>query len=312
MHKKIHAVGLAIIWQAGACAAESMILYDDLEDPAWKPEVATVYKRVDGLDLPLVIFQPRDRAVPLERRPAVLCLHGGAWGGYQGGDWRSWNGGILAAHARHFAVRGAVGVAFTYRHVARPAQDRAGFEEGPSVFDLLADCRSALRFLRVHADEFGIDPTRMAALGDSAGGHLTAGLGTIDAFDQPGEDTTISGMANATIPCNAIMDLTDPRWITFVPETPRTWEADTPLSREERARRGSPLDNVSARSAPSLVIHGLKDTVVALPIEHACLSAARHEIRPHDPEGPVFGTLSDPERPPRHYRLDPRALLARA
>ena len=69
-------------------------------------------------------------------------------------------------------------------------------------------------------------------------------------------------MANATILCNPITDLNDPAWLKFVPETPRAWEHPGSISRTERAKAISPLSNVTSRSAPSLVVHGLKDRVV--------------------------------------------------
>ena len=236
---------------------------DGLDDDRWQPDQRVTYKRVDGLDLPMALFLPKDRLSIKELRPAVVCIHGGAWSGWRGGDWQTWDGGILVPHARYFSARGAVGVTISYRHVLRPAKDKAAFEKGPSLFELYADCRSAVRYLRQNAERLGIDPKRIAVIGDSAGGHLAACLGTIDRFDEPGEDKSVSAMANLTIPCNPITDLLDPKWLDYVPETPRAWEGDKPLSREARAKAISPLWNVTSSSAPSLLLHGLADGVVA-------------------------------------------------
>ncbi len=254
-HLLLLAFGLALT--AGTLAhGKPFLLFDDLENPAWKPDTQVAYKHAGGIDLPMAIFLPKDRARLAERRPAILLIHGGGWAAYRGGDWRQWDPGVFAIHARYFARRGAVGVVFDYRNHENKSAESA------SLFDQLADCRSAIRFLRAHAADYGIDPGRIAAMGYSAGGHLAAALGTIDAFDNPGDDTTVSGLANATIPCNAIMDLTDPKWSANVPEQPCAWE-QVPLTREERAKRISPLFNVTAKSAPSLVMHGLSDNVVA-------------------------------------------------
>lgn len=38
---------------------------------------------------------------------------------------------------------------------------------------LVIDGKAAVRFLRAHATQFGIDPTRIGVLGDSAGGYLS-------------------------------------------------------------------------------------------------------------------------------------------
>ena len=233
------------------------------EDATRTADATFAYKKIGDLELPMAVFLPKDRTSLTERRPAVLCIHGGAWSGWKGGDVTAWDGSVFAPHARYFAARGAVAVNISYRNVVQPGKDKAGFAAGNSLFDLQSDCRSAIRYLRQHADQFGIDPQRIAVIGDSAGGHLAATLGNIDRYDAPGEDRSISGMANLVIACNPIVDLLDPAWITYVHETPSAWEGDKPLaSREERAKAISPLWNVSPASPPTLIIHGLKDSVV--------------------------------------------------
>lgn len=243
-------------------AAVQRIDPDSLDDEHRKPDVSLAYKKVDGLELPMAVFLPSDRASLAERRPAIVCIHGGAWSGWRGGDCAAWDGGIFARHARYFSARGAVAVTISYRNVFQPGKDKAAFEKGPGLSDLIADCRAALRYLRKNADRFGIDPNRIAVIGDSAGGHLAACLGTIDRFDDPDEDLATGAMANLVITCNPITDLTDPAWFGYVHETPRAWEAGQTLSREARAKAVSPLWNVSAKSAPTLAIHGLKDGIV--------------------------------------------------
>lgn len=250
---------------------------DGLDDDRWQPDQRVAYKRVDGLDLPMALFLPKDRSSIKERRPAVVCIHGGAWSGWRDDDWQTWEGGILVPHARYFSARGAVGVTISYRHVPRPDKEKVAFEKGPSLFELYADCRSAVRYLRQNADRFGIDPKRIAVIGDSAGGHLAACLGTIDRFDEPGEEKSVSAMANLTIPCNPITDLLDPKWLNYVPETPRAWEGDTPLSREDRAKAISPSWNVTSASVPSLLLHGLADRVV-LPVHSADLQKRMQQV----------------------------------
>ena len=77
--------------------------------------------------------------------------------------------------AAPFVGRGYAVAAINYRlsqHAIFPAQ--------------IEDCKAAVRWLRAHAAQYGYDPARVAAFGQSAGGHLAAMLGTtgdVRAFD---------------------------------------------------------------------------------------------------------------------------------
>ena len=212
---------------------------------------ALVYKQAAGGDLKLWQFPPSGLK-PGERRAAVVAIHGGAW--------RAGSADGFFAHARYFAARGAVGFSVDYR-LLRP--------EGPTVADCLADCKSAIRYIRAHAADLGVDPNRIAVLGDSAGGHLAAALAVVPGFDDPADDLSVSAVPNATIPCNPIVDMTEPTWIAFViggraleknapPEALRPTDAQSDL-----ARRLSPLLQVRAGAPPALIMHGLDDGVVS-------------------------------------------------
>jgi acetyl esterase len=94
------------------------------------------------------------------RRPAVVMIHGGGW---RVGDKASW-----ADEAQRFAGHGWVAFSINYRL------------DEPSVFPAeIDDAQAAVRWVRAHAEEYRVDPARIAALGESAGGHLTAMLATL-------------------------------------------------------------------------------------------------------------------------------------
>ena len=100
---------------------------------------------------------PADGSLPAPK-PAVLFVHGGSWAI---GDKVEW-----AAQAREVAKRGWVAVSVNYRlteDAAWPAQ--------------VDDVSAALAYLQRNAALLGIDPERIGAIGDSAGGHLAALLG---------------------------------------------------------------------------------------------------------------------------------------
>ena len=217
-------------------AAVAEITIDDLGERTGQQPETVVYKEVDGTALTLYVFKPAGFRAG-DSRPAVVCIHGGGW--------RGGTPELMFPHARYFASRGAVGFSVQYRLVPRDGAS-------PSVMDCITDCKSAMRYIRQHAAEFGIDPERMAATGDSAGGHLAACLGTVGAFNDPTEDITVSAMANATMLFNPVADLTG-KWIQMFPECP---------DRMFLARSVSPVYHIASGQPPALLMHGADDPVV--------------------------------------------------
>ncbi|MGE9266880.1 MAG: alpha/beta hydrolase [Verrucomicrobiales bacterium] len=129
-----------------------------------------VYKKSGKRELALHLFFPPGHQTDGPARPGALFIHGGGWGG-----------GAPAVHgyeALLLARRGMVTASISYRLL--------GQENGAeSPADCLADAKSALRYLREHAPKLGLDPTRLAVGGGSAGAHLAAALATIPGYDDP-------------------------------------------------------------------------------------------------------------------------------
>lgn len=217
--------------------------------PSALPEPETlVYKRIGDEELKFQVYRP-GAASRGERRPSIVWIHGGAWvGGTMDGT---------APHAAYFASRGMAAFNINYR-LARPG--------GVTVGDCLADCRSALRYLRTHAADLGLDPDRIAVAGDSAGGHLAASLGTLSGFDNAGDDLSVSGRANAMILYNPIIDMTEGDWIRYAVGGRSLADKSSPRPAGpadlELARSLSPLFHVAPKQPPAIVLHGRADTVV--------------------------------------------------
>ena len=177
--------------------------------------------------------------------------------------WRLGGGecGSFFPHARYFASRGAVAVSANYRLATA---------DGTGLPECLRDCKAAVRYVRAHAGEWGIDPHRIAVLGDSAGGHLAAALGTVGGFDDlpVAGATGLDAVPDAMILCNPIVDLTDGDWPKYVIRgaaldkhaAPETWVMND--AQRALARQLSPVFQVKAGAPPTLLMHGLDDHVV--------------------------------------------------
>jgi acetyl esterase len=194
------------------------------------PARAVVYKTGADYQRELRIFEPRDHK-PAERRPCFLAIHGGGW--------TAGTPDVMYCVASHFAERGWVGVSMQYR------VQRA--DRGTTVFDSVRDARSAVRYLRAHAGELGIDPAKIVAGGRSAGGHLAAATALFNGQDEPGEDTAVSCVPNAVICYSAVLDTSE-----------QGYGHDTI---GERWRELSPLLHVRSGLPPTLVLHGIRDTI---------------------------------------------------
>src|SRR4029450_7368879 len=115
------------------------------------------FKQTPQGPLEVTVDYPADWK-PTDARPAIVFFFGGAWT----------RGSVeqFSRQAADFATRGMVGIRVGCRIASKhhPEPD-AAVEAG----------RTALRWVRGHANELGIDPNRIVAAGGSAGGHLAAG-----------------------------------------------------------------------------------------------------------------------------------------
>lgn len=131
-----------LAWPGGVTSLAD-VTYSTL--PGYRPMTVDIY------------MPPRE----MGPRPLVMFIHGGAW---MGGDTRH-SGAFedFPAMLAGLAKEGFVVVSLEYR-LSREAKFPAQ----------LQDVRAALRFLKLNAARYGIDPERVGVWGASAGGHLSA------------------------------------------------------------------------------------------------------------------------------------------
>jgi len=146
-----------------------------------------VYKTIGDRKLKLYVLSPEGHAAT-DKLPAVVFYHGGGWTG--GGP------GQFCEHGKYLTKRGMVTVHVQYRLLDRKSKE-------PPI-TCINDAKSAMRWVRAHADELGIDPERVAAGGGSAGGHLAACVGLLPGMNDPNDDLNISARAHALVLFNPV------------------------------------------------------------------------------------------------------------
>jgi acetyl esterase len=199
------------------------------------------YKLVDGVQLRLWVFTP-DGHKPGDRRPAIVFFFGGGWTGGSPQQFEQ--------HSKHLAARGMVAITADYRVASR---------HGVKAKECVADAKSAIRWVRKHAEMLGVDPDRIAAGGGSAGGHLAACTALIPGFDESEEDAAVSSVPNALVLFNPA--------VVLAPV-----ERERPIHREgagsTRDRLGvdpvllSPYHHVKEGAPPTIILHGRDDSTV--------------------------------------------------
>ena len=194
-----------------------------------KPE-KVLYKSTKQGDLNLYFYRPLD----FDKSKTYNCIiffHGGGW---NSGDYKQFE-----RQSMYFASRGMIAISAEYRIKNK---------HGTTPIQAMEDAKSAIRFLRLNAKSFFIDPNRIAAAGGSAGGHLAAVTANIDLFDNVNEDLGISSKPNLLVLYNPVIDFGSRKWLWI----------DNPSD-------ASPVHNISKGSPPTIILTGTKDKIV--PVE---------------------------------------------
>jgi acetyl esterase len=194
-----------------------------------EPSAQIVYQGAGQKALQLHVFNPGGWT-RTDRRPAFVLFHGGGW---TRGEPRS-----MYSFGKWAAEHGVVAFSAQYR-LHQP-------EAGVTVFDSVADARAAVRYIRAHAAELGVDPTRIVVGGASAGGHLAVATVMFDELD-PASDSAISCRADALVLFSPVID-TSPEGYG---------QAKLGL----RWRDLSPVHHVTRGLPPTITFHGTADAV---------------------------------------------------
>ena len=237
---------LLLLASAALPAAE-----DPPEPPvSWKypPEMpgasVEVYREVNGSKLNAYVFTPPQHQAS-DRRPAVLFFFGGGWKGGTPGQ--------LLPQSLYLAQRGMVAIPCDYRVLSR---------HGVTPQDCLRDAKAAIRWARANAARLGIDPARIVAAGESAGGHLAAATALVPGFEEGAHPET-SSMPNALVLFNpaVLLSPADGHPGLLSEASLASISART----QGRPQEISPYHFIRAGLPPSILFHGTKDEAVPFP-----------------------------------------------
>ncbi|OUS01044.1 hypothetical protein A9Q86_09885 [Flavobacteriales bacterium 33_180_T64] len=193
--------------------------------------IIKTYKEIDGFKLDMHLFLPNSEEFK-GKRPTIVQFHGGSWS--EGKP--DWFFNTAEAYTKQGWIVGVV----EYRIKGR---------QGTYPFESVKDAKSAMRWIRENAKKYNIDPNKIIATGNSAGGHLSLAIALIDNWNESTDNFEISTKPNAIIVNSGVYDLTtnSTRWIT-----------------ENYENRGivkeiSPNHLLKKSAVKMLLIHGEKD-----------------------------------------------------
>jgi acetyl esterase/lipase len=182
------------------------------------------------------------------------------------GGWVSDHKGINPGIAKVFTDRGQ-----TVFEVVHGTQPRFTLPE------IVQDIHRAVRFIRVHAAEYGVDPNKLGISGASAGGHLSLMMA---AYGGPGDpkapdaiDRASSKVQAASVffpPTNFIDYGTEAQRALAKPELSPFWHvfavpaSASDADRDKALRALSPFYGLSKETPPILIFHGDADTLVPI------------------------------------------------
>lgn len=211
------------------------------EEAAVSPvETDVEYGQAAGEKLLLDVYYPPEKG---DLRPALILIHGG---GFTGGDKKD-----MAEKGRRFAGEGYVVFSVNYRLAPK--------YHYPAALD---DVQRAVRWVRANSTRFGVDPNRIGAMGESAGGYFVLMLALQDTRNN---DVSELSAFSSKVTCavdyygrtNFLADTDKPSF-----KSPENFMGVSPKENPEFWKEASPITHVSEKASPILIVHGTLDSVV--------------------------------------------------
>ena len=217
-----------------------------------------VYKTVEGRELKLYVLKPANWKAT-DKRPAIVFFHGGGWMIGKGQPSQ------FNYQGKYLSTRDMVSIQVQYRLIADNRKE--------APLGACQDAKSAMRWVRSHAAELGIDPARIASGGGSAGGHLAAFVGMVEGTDDPQDDLKVSCRPAAMVLYNPALLHGD----TLANNASDTRKRGVTSQLFEAYKKISPYASVSSDDPPGIILVGSEDKVLPqdalISFQHNCKAA---------------------------------------
>ena len=191
-------------------------------------------------------------------RPAVVFIHGG---GFTGGDKAEYRSASVSAD---LCRAGYVVVSCNY--VLGPKSKEGVWPQN------IADCRNAVRWVRAHAKELGVNPDKIAVAGGSAGGYLALMVGLSDDKTGPGGDPTAKHSAKVS----AVIDMYGV--VSFA----KRGKGEVPGTSPAEQAAYLPESQCDAQDPAVLILHGTADSTVDIAQSDDMAKALRSAKTPYE------------------------------
>jgi len=176
--------------------------------------------------------------------PGVILIHGGGWS--------SGSRSMLVPMAERLAARGYVTATVDYRLSGEALYPAA-------VYDL----KAAVRWMRANAEQYRVDPSKIAAYGCSAGGELASFIGTtngVSKFEGEGGYGEFSSEVQAIVNVDGLLDFTNANSTKYdknpaKPSAAHRWLGDSYKDDPALWKAASPISYVSKHVPPMLLIN---------------------------------------------------------
>ncbi len=216
--------------------------------PAVAQHATVRYCTDGGKSLSLDVYEPSGAG----RHPLLIFVHGGSW---------AFGSSNITAQSQvvQQVVAGVLSRGFA---VASVNYRLAPADPWPAQ---IIDVRCAIRYLRSTADRWGIDPSKFAAMGNSAGGQLVSlaalSAGQVPAWDN-GQFPAESSSVAAVVDCWGPIDLLAPGWSAAALEIGRVVFRVDWGTQNGTLAAASPVSYIRAGAPPFLIIQGAADALV--------------------------------------------------